>query len=244
MSEKITLGIMQPYFFPYLGYFDLINRTDRWIVFDVVRYAPKSWMNRNRILHPSAGWQYVSLPVDRHAGTGLILDVPLLDPQAAHDKIQGQIQHYRAAGAPFFHAVSALISQAFTKAASDRLRDVNVASLAAVCTYLELPFHPDNLSDLHLPLPEIQHAGQWALEICDLLGARRYLNPPGGKDIFRPAEWAQRGIELDFTSMVSFSYATGRHQFVEHLSIIDVLMWNPPATVKAYLDSRKHPRSR
>lgn len=239
MSKKMTLGIMQPYFFPYLGYFDLINRTDRWIVFDVVRYAPKSWMNRNRILHPIEGWQYVSLPVDRHAGTGLIRDVPLLDPQAAHDKIQGQIQHYRSAGAPFFHAVSALISATFADAASGLLRDMNVASLAATCVYLDLPFHPENLSDLHLKLPEIDHAGQWALEISNALGAQRYLNPPGGKDIFRQQDWERHGIELAFTSMVSFSYATGRHQFVEHLSILDVLMWNPPSLVKAYLDSRK-----
>ncbi|MFZ4877838.1 WbqC family protein [Janthinobacterium sp. Mn2066] len=239
MAEKITLGIMQPYFFPYLGYFDLINRSDRWIVFDVVRYAPKSWMNRNRILHPSEGWQYVSAPVDRHAGAGLIKDVTLITPQAAHDKIQGQILHYRAAGAPYFDAVSALISQSFAAAASGLLRDLNVASLAATCAYLEIPFQPQNLSDLDLHLPEIPHAGAWALEISAALGAQAYLNPPGGKDIFHPAEWAQRGIELGFTELVSFTYPTRRYQFIEHLSILDVLMWNPPATVKAYLDSRK-----
>lgn len=239
MAEKVTLGIMQPYFFPYLGYFDLINRCDRWIVFDVVSYAPKSWMNRNRILHPTQGWQYVSVPVDRHAGAGLISDVTLLDPQAAHDKIQGQIVHYRAAGAPGYAAVSSMISETFAGAPSGLLRDLNVASLAAICACLDMPFEYDNLSDLNLTLPEIPHAGAWALEIAHALGAQAYLNPPGGRDIFRPAEWQERGIELDFTSLVSFTYPTRRYEFVEHLSILDVLMWNPPGVVKAYLDSRK-----
>jgi len=55
----MRLGIMQPYFFPYLGHFSLISSVDKWIVFDVTQYTPKTWMNRNRILHPKTGWQYV-----------------------------------------------------------------------------------------------------------------------------------------------------------------------------------------
>ena len=60
---NMRLGIMQPYFFPYLGYFDLINSTDRWIVFDTVQYIRHGWINRNRILHPNEGWQYIIVPI-------------------------------------------------------------------------------------------------------------------------------------------------------------------------------------
>ena len=64
---------MQPYFFPYLGYFELIARTDRWVVLDTVQYNRKSWMNRNRILHPNNGWQYINAPV-HHAPRGTLIE--------------------------------------------------------------------------------------------------------------------------------------------------------------------------
>lgn len=238
MKNNLTLGIMQPYFFPYLGCYDLINRTGRWIVFDVVKYAPKSWMNRNRILHPAEGWQYISIPVDKHAGEGLIKDVQILDAGAAHDKIRGQIEHYRKGRAPYFSAVAKLVDDCFAGLRSNLLRDLNVRSLIVVCDYLGIAFNHSNLSEMSLTLPEIKHPGQWALEIASALGADAYLNPPGGRDIFLPHEWEERGIQLGFTDMVSFNYPTGHYQFIEHLSIIDVLMWNSPEAVKTYLDSR------
>lgn len=229
---------MQPYFFPYLGYYDLINRTDRWIVFDVVKYQPRSWMNRNRILHPAGGWQYVNVPVSKHTGNGAIKDAQILDANAAHNKIRGQIAHYRQGGAPYFTAVTALIDDCFLGLQGRLLRDLNVRSLELVCNYLGIAFNHTNLSGMTIDMPAIQHPGQWALEIASTLGADAYLNPPGGRDIFRFCEWEERGIQLGFTDPVSFTYPTGRYPFVEHLSIIDVLMWNSPETVKAYLDSR------
>ena len=238
MSDKFKLGIMQPYFFPYLGYYDLINRTDHWIVFDVVKYTPKSWMNRNRILHPTDGWQYISTPVNKHAGDGLIKGVQILDVSAAHDKVRSQIEHYRKGGAPHFPAVASLVDSCFSGLQGNLLRDLNVRSLTLVCGYLGITFNHTNLSEMSLALPSIQHPGQWALEITSALGANAYLNPPGGRAIFRTDEWVDRGIDLDFTNLVSFVYPTRHYSFIEHLSIIDVLMWNSPEMVKAYLDSR------
>lgn len=229
---------MQPYFFPYLGYYDLINRTDHWIVFDVVKYTPKSWMNRNRILHPTEGWQYISTPVNKCAGDGIIKDVQVLDVGVSHAKIRGQIEHYRKGSAPYFSAVASLVDDCFSGLQGNLLRDLNVRSLALVCAYLGITFNHTNLSEMSLPLPAIQHPGQWALEIASTLGADAYLNPPGGKAIFRTCEWEDRGIRLGFTNLVSFVYPTRNYTFIEHLSIIDVLMWNSPETVKAYLDSR------
>ncbi len=243
MKNDLALGIMQPYFFPYLGYYDLINRTDRWIVFDVVQYVPKSWMNRNRILHPSSGWQYINVPVDKHSGEGAIRDIRIIDVDAAYDRIRGQIEHYRAGRAPHFGAVAKLVEDCFSGLEGNRLRDLNVRSMRVVCDYLGIDFHSENLSDMSLDLPQILHPGQWALEIASTLGASSYLNPPGGRDIFRPAEWEDRGIRLHFSELVSFDYPTGRYTFVENLSILDVLMWNPPESVQGYLDGRKSERT-
>lgn len=219
-----TLGIMQPYFFPYLGHYQLIFATDRWIVFDVVKYGKKSWMNRNRILHPKDGWQYVSVPVSASQGTP-VSAVEMVDAAAAERRILGQIEHYRGK-APHFHRVRELVAECFASAGSSRLRDLNVRSLAVVCDYLSIPFRYSLCSEMALELPEIDHAGQWALEISAALGADRYINPPGGRAIFIPQDWKDRGIELRFLEPKPLAYACPPYEPVENLSILDVLMWN------------------
>ncbi len=230
----MKLGIMQPYFFPYLGYFDLINRTDQWVVFDVVQYTPKTWMNRNRILHPTDGWQYVSVPVEHTLGQR-VDEVRLQDRAAAAKRALGQFEHYRHGRAPHFAAVREILAQAF-ETGTDLLRDVNVRGMRLVCDYLGIPFRARILSQEPLPLPAIQHPGQWALEIAVALGADEYVNPPGGKALFDEAAFRARRVRLTFTDMVEFRYSTGAYAPIEHLSILDVLAWNEPVVVKAYLD--------
>lgn len=221
---------MQPYFFPYLGHFELIDRTDRWIVFDVVKYNRKSWMNRNRILHPEQGWQYISVPV-HHAPLGTpISDIRLVSRNQTRDQILRQLAHYRRF-APYYQQVCGLVREAFNRDGSDRLADLNVDTLATVCAYLDIRFEPEFCSRMHLDLSRIVHAGDWALEICDQLGAGEYLNPPGGKGIFNPEEWKARNISLRFTDLPNFRYACHPYAHVEHLSILDVLMWCPPEDV-------------
>jgi hypothetical protein len=234
----VKLGIMQPYFFPYLGYYDLINRTDRWIVFDVVAYAPKTWMNRNRILHPTEGWQYISVPVHHTAGQ-TVAEIELVDAAAARRHVLGQIEHYRQGRAPFFRQTRELVDGAFGATQTNKLRDLNVASLKIVCDYLGITMEYSILSEMRLQLPHIEHPGQWALEISAALGADEYVNPPSGRPIFRQEEFDERGIRLTFTELVDYRYDCKGYQFVEHLSIVDVLMWNEPAAVKAYLDARR-----
>ena len=77
---------------------------------------------------------------------------------------------------------------------------------------------------MNLPLPEIRHPGQWALEISSLVGAEEYINPPGGKEIFKEQEWNERSIQLRFIDIPHFEYSCKPYCFVENLSILDVLM--------------------
>ena len=186
----MKLGAMQPYFFPYIGYFDLINRVDKWIVFDVVDYQPKSWMNRNRILHPTSGWQYISVPVRHESGGVKISDARLTAPEAARTRILGQLMHYRRR-APQFDAVYGLVELAFARLSSDRLAELNVHTLAVVCEYLGVSFEPESCSGMELDPATIPHPGRWALEICKRMGADEYVNPPGGRTIFIPGEFSE-----------------------------------------------------
>lgn len=229
----MTLGIMQPYFFPYLGHYQLILATQRWVVFDLVRYSRRSWMNRNRILHPTAGWQYVGVPVSGPRDQTLDT-VRLVDAGAAQRRIQGQLDHYRGK-APFFAEVRDLVDATFARARTDKLRDLNVQSLAVVCEFLGVPFDWSLASELGLDLSRVEHAGQWALAISDALGAAQYINPPGGRDIFRRDEWVQRGIELRFLQPAALQYDTGPYAFQENLSILDILMWNDRQRVLEFI---------
>jgi len=235
----VKLGVMQPYFFPYLGYFDLINRVDKWIVFDTVKYSSKSWMNRNRILHPKEGWQYVSVPVAKHVGEGTLRDIRVINMAVAGKRIRGQLEHYRSGGAPFFPQVVALVEKTFDCPDPCTLTELNVSALKGVCDYLGLRLDYQLLSSMMLKLPEISHPGQWALEIADLLGASEYINLPGGRKIFRSKEWGDRNIKLSFTELINYKYPCSRYMPVEHLSVLDVLMWNAPADIKTYLDMLK-----
>ena len=79
--------------------------------------------------------------------------------------------------------------------------------------------------------------GDWAPEICRFVGAASYLNPIGGKALFNPKKFGDVGVSLAFLSMTEFKYSTGPLEFVPHLSIIDVLMWNSPETVRNAIDT-------
>lgn len=221
---------MQPYFFPYLGHFSLMAAVDEWIVFDITQYTPKTWMNRNRILHPSAGWQYITVPLSNSSSSIKTHEARVFNLSEAKANIVGKLSHYRKK-APYFEAVNTLIHDAFDSATDNSLVHLNVHGLVAVCRYLNIPFNYQICSELNLPLPEKLGAGEWALEICSLLGATSYINPASGQDLFDPAAFAHRGISLHFAQPTEFVYSTAPHQYEPNLSILDVLMWASPTTV-------------
>lgn len=231
----MKLGIMQPYFFPYLGYFDLINRADRWIVFDTAQYIRHGWVNRNRILHPQTGWQYIIAPVQKHHRETPIRDIRVSAEGAWRRRILGQLQHYRKT-APFFAATAALVEECLA-AESTWLARLNVKALEAVCRYLSIPFNYGIFSEMNLTLPPVNSPGEWALRIAEALGADEYINPPGGAALFDATAFARSGIKLTIQKPVEFVYACVRYQFVPDLSVIDVMMWNPPEKIKAFLDA-------
>jgi len=235
----MILGCMQPYFFPYIGYFDVLNRCDIWAVFDIVKYQPRHWMNRNRTMHPAAGWQYITVAVDRQTQSGAIKDVMMRDKEASRQRILGQLAHYRQKGAPFFSKTIELVDRCFLTATGDSLRNLTVNSLIVICDYIGIAFDYLVLSQAGLALPKIDHPGMWAVEISAALHATDYLNAPGGRSLFAPQAFESSGVRLHFADLIDFKYPCGHHEFVDHLSIIDVLMWNAPETVKTRLDALK-----
>jgi len=233
----MKLGIMQPYFFPYIGYFSLIAHTDQWIVFDITQYTPKTWMNRNRVLHPEQGWNYISAPLLHSSNSLAIYEARVQDVAATGKSVLGKLSHYRKQ-APYYAAVIKLVSETFAAMRTDSLVQVNVACMAAVCNYLDIPFRHQICSELGLPLPRELHPGGWAPLICSLLGADAYLNPPGGRDLFDANEFSAMGVSLEFLKVPEFVYPTGSYGFEAGLSILDVMMWNSPDAIKDVIVNR------
>ena len=223
---------MQPYFFPYMGHFSLMAAVDEWIVFDITQYTPKTWMNRNRILHPHTGWQYVTVPLANSSISIKTSEAKVLNVSEAKASLVGKLSHYKKR-APYFEMVNALINEVFDSATDDSLVHLNVRGLDAVCRYLDIPFNYRVCSELNLPLPEKLRPGGWALEICSLLGATDYVNPASGQDLFDLAEFSRREISLHSAQVKEFVYVVAPYQFEPNLSILDVLMWNPPVVVAA-----------
>ena len=228
------VGIMQPYFFPYLGHFALISNVDRWVVFDVTQYTPKTWMNRNRVLHPTAAWMYLTVPVQGSSQSKLVHEVMLHEPAATLTSLLGKLAHYRRR-APHFDSVVGLVERAFAEREGEGLAALDVAGLRVVSEYLGVPFDFRVCSEMGLDLSDVRHPGQWALRIAEQVGASEYLNPVSGARLFDPAEFEASGIRLRFVDLPPMSYDTAPYDFVPSLSVLDVLMWNDARTVREFI---------
>ncbi len=221
----MRLGIMQPYFFPNLAHFALIAATDEWVIFDVTQYTPKSWMNRNRILHPDQGWQYVSVPLVKSSIKMMTRDAQVADLNAFHNSLKGKLSHYKKRS-PFYRRVLELVDRSFLGASNDTLVALNASCLKETCALLEIPFSYRICSELGFEFPEVMGPGDWAPFIANRLGADSYINPAGGRELFDLAKFEQLGIEIQFAQFTGFDYQTLGYNFEPSLSILDVLMWN------------------
>jgi len=229
----MKLGIMQPYFFPYLGYFDLINYSERWIVFDTVQYIRHGWINRNRILHPAKGWSYIIVPVKFSRET-TINEVQIAEDGKWQKRIMGQLQHYKRR-APYYQAVIDLLEACFAFKGT-LLSEFNTFSLQNICSYLGIPFNYSVFSVMKLGLDSVEGPGDWALRISQSLNAHEYVNPPGGEQLFDRQKFAANQIKLTIRNLPTLQYDCPGYQFEPNLSILDVLMWNEREEVKRYLD--------
>ena len=233
----MRLGIMQPYFTPGLGYFDLIHLCDQWIVFDTAQYRRHSWMNRNRILHPAEGWQHLTARVRKPRRGTPIHAVGLAPSPDWRPAMVRQLGHY-ARSAPHYDSTRALLEASLAQE-PESLSRLNVDLLARCCKALEVPFSYRFYSEMNLEIGPIEGPGDWALRISEALGADIYINPPGGEGIFDRAAFEAAGCELVIRRFQDLVYEPRGFDFIPGLSIIDVMMWNDPASVKAHLDQQR-----
>ncbi len=225
---------MQPYFFPYAGYIKLMVKADFWIVFDPVQYIRKGWMSRNRILHPTEGWQYITAPVKKHSREDLITDIEVKDGGEWKERILRQLEHYRGK-APHYKQTVEFVRECLDRD-EPKLSRLNALILEDIARYLGFKHDWKYFSEMNLELGPINGPGDWALEMSRALNAEEYINPPGGRDIFDADAFAKSDIKLTIQEYQPLVYDCGPYEHVPGLSIVDVLMWNDLETVREHLE--------
>lgn len=232
----MKLGIMQPYFFPYIGYISLIKHTDKFILFDPVQFIRHGWIERNRILKPESGWQYISVPLVKHERETLIKDIQINNNENWKEKILAQLQHYKKKS-PFYKQTIEVVQKGLD-IKTDSIVKLNYSTLKAVCEYLEIPFDCEIFSEMNLEIEAVNAPDEWALNICKAMGYKEYWNPPGGIEFFDGKKYESAGIDLKFhkINIQPYPQRRGPENIETGLSIIDVMMFNSPEQIKEMLD--------
>lgn len=217
----MRLAIMQPYFLPYIGYFQLIAAADRFIVYDRIKYTKKGWINRNRLLRGDQDAMF-SLPLKADSDS---LDV--VERRLATDFDRGKLLnqfHGAYARAPQFESTYELLER-IVHHPDDNLFGYIHHSLTAVCAHLDIATPVQVSSTVNF---DNSLKGQdKVLALCRAAGARQYINAIGGTDLYQRKVFTAQGIELNFLKSRLCEYPQFGAAFVPWLSIIDVLMFTP-----------------
>lgn len=230
----MKLAIMQPYFFPYLGYFQLLNEADRFVLFDTPQFIRHGWIERNNVLKPNGERLYVKVPLLKHSRNTSIKNVVINNEISWKDKILAQIIPYKKK-APCYNETLALIKNCFD-ADSDSIVVLNALILKKVCKELEINTPIDIWSEMNLDTGDINAPDEWALQICNSMNAKEYLNPIGGKEFFDTKKYAKENIKISFLQCEAQEYKQFGKKFVPYLSIIDLLMFCGKKEVKSMLN--------
>jgi hypothetical protein len=230
----VKLAIMQPYLFPYLGYFQLVHAVDRFVIYDDVAFIKQGWINRNRLLVNDRA-TYFTVPLRLASSFRQIRETEIDDgPQNTRwrDKLLKTFDNaYRRA--PQFREVFPMLEDVFRRPTTS-IGELAAASIAAVARFLgiatELVPSSTTYGNAHLTGPAR------VIDICRVERATMYVNPPGGTELYDSAEFNRAGVALRFLRPQPTEYRQFGAPFVKDLSIIDLLMFNAAGVVRGLLD--------
>lgn len=229
----MNLGIMQPYFFPYIGYFQLMNAVDTFVVYDNIEYTKKGWINRNRFLL-SGQDQLFSLPLKKDSDFLDIKQRVLADSfDAEKEKIKRQIRSAYQSAPNFDQAYQVFVECIDFN--DKNLFNFILHSINRLASYLEIE------TELRISSQTESEQGlrgeRRVLSICKTLRADHYINTIGGKELYDKRTFQENGIELSFIRNIAKPYTQFGDTFIPNLSIIDVMMFNSVETIRNMLDS-------
>ena len=225
----MKLGVMQPYFLPYIGYFQLMAAVDEFIVYDNIKYTKKGWINRNRLLLNGQDAMF-SLPLKKGSDTLDIVERELaetFDAKALVNQFKGAYSK-----APFFSQTLPLLEH-IAHYPKRGLFDYLLHSICAIgsCLGIETPVTVSST----VPIDHELKAQDKVLAFCASRQATTYINAVGGQALYDVPSFAAQGVDLKFLKTRAMSYDQQYAGFIPHLSIIDVLMFNDVHTVREWV---------
>ncbi len=222
----MKVAIMQPYFLPYIGYFQLIAAVDVFILYDNIKYTKKGWINRNRILQNGQDHMF-SLPLKRDSDY-LNICQRNLSMEFNREKLLNQFKAaYRQA--PHFDQTFSLIEE-IVRFETENLFEYIRYSIVKICAYLHIPTQIRISSGI-----AIDHTlknQRKVLALCEAVRANVYVNAIGGVALYSKETFQEKNIELRFIQSGDLKYPQLNNEFVPWLSIVDVMMFNSQDSIK------------
>jgi len=222
---------MQPYFFPYIGYFQLINAVDTFVIYDKIEYSKKGWINRNRILF-NGNDEYFTIPLKRDSdylniNQRYIADNYIIESKKILNKIN---ETYRKA--PFYKETYSLIKDCFLNNEKNLFLFI-FNSLLKLLNFLDIKTKIIVSSEFESNT-ELKGENR-VISICKQLNANHYINPIGGLELYSKNNFLEHKIILNFIKSRPLTYKQFDNVYVPSLSIIDVMMFNSKTEIKTLL---------
>lgn len=231
----MKIGIMQPYFFPYVGYFSLIRYVDKFIFFDTPQYINHGWVNRNRVLKQDGNLDYIIVPVKKASQKTPIKEIEIANENSWRETIIGKLTVYKRK-APNYQKVMDFIKDVLYTSEYRKLSELNCRSIVRTCEFIGLAGDFDVFSKMDLHIEQVNEPDEWALYITKALGGDVYVNPPGGQSFFDREKYRSENIKLQFLESELKPYIQRIGHFEPGLSIIDVMMFCKNDEIKEILE--------
>ena len=227
-----TIAVMQPYFFPYIGYWQLIQSVDRFIIYDDVNYIKGGWINRNRLMI-NGNPTYITALLQQASSYKRICDIDVQPTLVWRDKLVRMVEMtYKKS--TYFAEVFPLVEK-LIRYDAENLADYLAYQLQALARFMGI--NTEFIISSRCYENEYLSGQARILNICEREAANTYINPQGGQTLYDAEIFRNTGVELYFTVMRPLLYKQKSKEFVPYLSIIDVLMENSLVDMQRHLNS-------
>jgi hypothetical protein len=220
-DEKHCLGIMQPYFFPYIGYLQLVHAVDTFVFYDDVNFIKKGWIHRNQLAINGQASLF-SIPLKDMSQNKKINEI-YVDSSFVNWRekfLKTLEQNYKKA--PFFAETLALVERVLFRENQPKMSELAFWSIEEIAKYVGITTKLIPSSAVYQN--EELKAQERIIAICEAEKATTYLNPIGGKELYNVQDFKEKGMELYFLRPMPLVYSQGKFEFIPWLSTIDVLM--------------------
>lgn len=224
----VKIAIMQPYFFPYIGYFQLMNVVDEFVIYDNIEFSKKGWINRNRILVDGKD-SYITIPLRKDSDYLHVKDRYLAETWPIEKKkmLNRIAESYRKA--PNFNSVYPIIEKCILYGENNLFNFV-LYSLNVIKEYLEI--HTSFIISSSIAFDHTLKSKEKVIAICKSRNSNIYLNPIGGIQLYNKDDFKSNEIDLHFLKANEIKYCQFNNNFIPYLSIMDVMMFNSKEEIK------------